>query len=71
MPTLQDFIGLLHTPAGFGFATMREGAAMDPETFHKLPQAEHGRLQAGLADLLGDTGALLLLPPSLRRRRVA
>jgi hypothetical protein len=44
-------IALLRTPMGFAFAPVREGAALDPEEFQKLPESERKRIEADLKAL--------------------
>jgi lon-related putative ATP-dependent protease len=44
-------IALLRTPLGFAFAPVREGAALDPEEFQKLPEHERKRIEADLKAL--------------------
>jgi len=63
----KDGIALLRTPAGFGFAPMREGAVMEPEAFRKLPQAEQERLQARISELQEELEAVIHEVPKWRR----
>ncbi len=44
-------IALMRTPMGFAFAPVKDGNAMTPEQFQKLPEAERQRLEADLTAL--------------------
>jgi len=39
-------IALIHTPAGFTLAPMREGAVVSPEDYEKLPEEERSKIEA-------------------------
>jgi predicted ATP-dependent protease len=39
-------IALIHTPAGFTLAPMRDGAVVSPEDYQKLPEEERTRIEA-------------------------
>ena len=47
----RDGIALLRTPAGFGFAPVKDDEVMGPEEFQKLPEAEQERMQKAIAAL--------------------
>ena len=47
----REGIALVHSPAGFSFAPMREGKVMSPEAFEALPEAEREQLQSRLSRL--------------------
>jgi predicted ATP-dependent protease len=46
-----DGIALIHTPAGFSLAPMREGAVVTPEQYERLPEAERAQIEAKMAQL--------------------
>jgi predicted ATP-dependent protease len=47
----RDNIALLHTPAGFSLAPMRNGEVMSPEEYEKLSDAERESIQARMSEL--------------------
>jgi len=47
----RDNIALLHTPAGFSLAPMRNGEVMSPEEYEKLSDTERSRIQARVDEL--------------------
>jgi len=63
----KEGIALLRTPAGFGFAPLRDDAVMEPEAFRKLPQAEQERLQQRIAALQEELEAVIHEVPKWRR----
>ena len=44
-------IALLRTPLGFAFAPVRDGAALSPEEFQKLPESQRRQIEADLKAL--------------------
>jgi predicted ATP-dependent protease len=63
----KDGIALLRTPAGFGFAPVRDDEVMTPQEFHKLPEAEQKRLEQAIAALQEELEAVLHEVPKWRR----
>ena len=63
----KDGIALLRTPAGFGFAPVRNDAVMAPEDFQKLPQPEQERLQERIAALQEELEGVIHEVPKWRR----
>ena len=47
----KDGIALVHTPAGFSLAPMRNGEVLSSEEYEKLPESDHQRLEAKLEEL--------------------
>jgi predicted ATP-dependent protease len=47
----REGIALLHTPAGFSLAPMRNGEVMSPEDYEKLSEAERDRIQTRMGEL--------------------
>jgi lon-related putative ATP-dependent protease len=60
-------IALLRTPAGFGFAPVKEDSVMSPDEFHKLAPAEQERLQQRIAVLQEELEAVIREVPKARR----
>ena len=62
-------IALLRTPMGFAFAPVRDGAALSPEDFQKLPEAERKRIEADLKALQEELEEALRKFPTWERER--
>jgi lon-related putative ATP-dependent protease len=62
-------IALLRTPVGFAFAPVKDGAALSPEEFQKLPEADRKRIEADLKTLQGELEEELQKFPSWERER--
>ena len=60
-------IALLHTPDGFVFAPMREGAVLPPEEYEKLPDADKQRIDAQVEVLQEQLQTLLRQFPGWHR----
>ncbi len=60
-------IALVRTPAGFGFAPMKDERVMSPEEFHALPEARQQELQAAIARLEVSLARAIQQVPGLRR----
>jgi len=58
---------LLRTPSGLVFAPFKEGNALGPEEFNKLPQEEQDRLKAEVDVLQEQLQKILLQMPRLER----
>ncbi len=58
---------LLRTPAGLGFAPVKDGEVVDPDEFQKLDQGERKRLEASVSDLQEDLQKILRKMPRLQR----
>jgi lon-related putative ATP-dependent protease len=65
----QKNIALLRTPMGFAFAPVRDGAALTPEEFHKLPESERKRIEADLKALQEELEENLRRFPQWERER--
>jgi len=66
----QRGVAILKTPAGVGFAPLREGEVVDPEEFQKLPGREQERLKAEMAAVQQELqDAVGTLPREARRQR--
>jgi lon-related putative ATP-dependent protease len=63
----QEGIALLRTPAGFGFAPVKNDTVMAPEEFQKLPTAEQERLQQRIGELQEELEGVLHEVPKWRR----
>lgn len=67
--TAQQVV-LMRTPGGFVLAPAKDGEAMEPEAFAKLPEAERDRLRKVIAALEERLGKLLRqIPQWMRERR--
>lgn len=62
-------IALMRTPVGFAFAPVKDGNAMAPEEFQKLPEAERKRLEADIGALQKELEEELARFPSWERER--
>lgn len=60
-------IALMRTPTGFAFAPMQEGAAMAPEAFHKLPEAQRQKIETDIRALQQSLEASLHRFPQWER----
>ncbi|MFQ5959047.1 MAG: Lon protease family protein, partial [Alphaproteobacteria bacterium] len=58
-------IALIRTPAGLGFAPMREGEVISPEVFESLPEDERRRLEHDVETLQAELQAVMRELPSL------
>ncbi|MBI1395971.1 MAG: AAA family ATPase [Betaproteobacteria bacterium] len=47
----RENIALIHTPAGFSFAPMRDEQVISPEQYEALPEAEREKIQGHLGEL--------------------
>ncbi len=63
----KEGIGLLRTPAGVGFAPMRNDEVMTPQDFHLLPEEEQKRLEQAISELQKELEAVLHEMPKWRR----
>lgn len=52
-------VALLRTPAGLGFAAMKDGEVIEPEGFEALPEAERARIQKTIGSLQESLKAAL------------
>jgi lon-related putative ATP-dependent protease len=63
-------VAIIRTPAGVGFAPLRNGEVMEPEEFQKLPEAEQERLKAQMSSVQEELQeAVAELPREARRHR--
>jgi lon-related putative ATP-dependent protease len=62
-------IALLRTPLGFAFAPVHEGAALTPEEFQKLSEAERKRIESDLKALQEELEEELRKFPQWERER--
>ncbi|MGZ5139981.1 MAG: AAA family ATPase [Burkholderiales bacterium] len=46
-------VGVLHTPAGFSIAPMKDGEVMNPDDFQRLPKEDQERMQSASVELQG------------------
>jgi lon-related putative ATP-dependent protease len=58
---------LLRTPAGLGFAPVKDGEVVEPEAFQKLDEEERKKLEAAVSDLQEDLQKILRKMPRLQR----
>ncbi len=58
---------LLRTPAGLGFAPVKDGEVVEPEAFQKLDDGERKKLEAAVSDLQEDLQKILRKMPRLQR----
>ncbi len=58
-------IALIRTPAGLGFAPMREGEVIAPDAFHALPEKERRRIEHEVEDLQTELQAAMRALPAL------
>jgi lon-related putative ATP-dependent protease len=58
---------LLRAPDGLGFAPLKDGKALPPETFQQLPEGERKRVEAEIEDLQGELQKVLLRMPRWKR----
>ncbi len=66
-------IALIRSPAGFGFAPVREGEVVGPEAFQALPEDERRRIQQEVETLQDELQAAMRQLPALvkeTRRRL-
>ena len=69
----KNDIALIRTPAGLGFAPMREGEVIDPKAFQSLAEDERSRIQQSIESLQEELQTALRALPALvkeSRRRV-
>ena len=62
-------IALVHTPAGFAFAPIRDGAVINPEEFEKLPEDERKRIGAQIEALQERLQRVIRQVPQWGRER--
>lgn len=62
-------IALLHTPAGFAFAPIRNGAVINPEEYEKLPEEERKRIGAEIEGLQEKLQRIIRQVPQWGRER--
>ncbi len=62
----QD-IAVLRTPTGLALAPMRNGKVISPEQFESLPEAEHQKIQAAIAELQEKLHAALRQAPRIEQ----
>ncbi|HWA46311.1 MAG TPA: ATP-binding protein [Hypericibacter adhaerens] len=62
-------IALLRTPMGFAFAPVRDGAALSPEEFQKLSEADRKRIETDLKALQEELEEELRKFPQMERQR--
>jgi len=60
-------IALLRTPAGFGFAPIKDDGVMGPKEFAKLPEADQQRLEGAIAELQKELERAIHEMPKWRR----
>ncbi|MBK8017506.1 MAG: AAA family ATPase [Betaproteobacteria bacterium] len=65
----RDGIALVHTPAGFSFAPMREGQVISPEQYEALPEEERNRMQTRLGALQERLQATVRQAQSLQKAK--
>lgn len=65
----QQNIALLHTPAGFAFAPMRDGAVINPDEYEKLPEAERSQIARTIAVLQEHLQRIIRQVPQWGRER--
>jgi lon-related putative ATP-dependent protease len=58
---------LLRTPAGLGFAPVKDGEVVEPEAFQKLDEEERKKLEAAVSGLQEDLQKILRRLPRLQR----
>ncbi len=62
-------IALLHTPAGFAFAPVRNGAVINPEDYEKLPEEERNRIASTIERLQEQLQKIIRQLPQWGRER--
>jgi len=60
-------VALVETPVGFAIGPMRDGQALDPEAFEKLPDEERRAIKAALEEVEKELDLLLHQVPKWRR----
>ena len=60
-------IAVIRTPMGLALAPVRNGEVIDPDQFHKLPEADQQRIQKDIAELQEGLQAVLRSLPQLDR----
>ena len=60
-------IAIIQTPTGIAFAPMRDGEALDPEEFHKLPKPERERLVRETEEVEAELQAVMQQAPKRMR----
>jgi lon-related putative ATP-dependent protease len=58
---------LIRTPAGFGFAPIKNGEVLGPEDFHKLPEAEQDAARAAMERMQEKLSAAARQFPAIER----
>lgn len=61
-------VALLRTPAGWGFAPVRDGEVVEPQRFQELPGEVQERFKHDIAELQGRLQLTLRAMPDLERR---
>ena len=62
-------IALIHTPAGFAFAPVKDGAVISPEEYEKLPEDERKRIGAQIEVLQEQLQRIIRQVPQWGRER--
>ncbi|MGD9536255.1 MAG: Lon protease family protein [Alphaproteobacteria bacterium] len=63
-----ESVAIVQTPAGFGFAPMRDGEIMPPEEFNKLPEEERKAFQEKIAEIQSDFATAMQQIPLVARQ---
>jgi lon-related putative ATP-dependent protease len=62
-------VGVLRTPVGIGLAPLRNGEVMEPDEFHKLPEAEQERIQGEMNAIHQEFQAIIEQAPKWEAER--
>jgi len=62
-------IALLHTPAGFSLAPMRDGVVISPEDYEKLPAEERSRIESRIRELQEKLQKAIRLVQGLQKEK--
>ena len=65
----QQGIALVHTPAGFAFAPLRDGAVINPDEYEKLPEDERKRISEKIEQLQERLQRIIRQVPQWGRER--
>jgi lon-related putative ATP-dependent protease len=63
----ENGVTLIRTPAGFGFAPIRNGAVLTPEDFGKLAETEQERVRAAIEGMQEKLAAAVRQFPAIER----
>ncbi|MAT98158.1 MAG: ATP-dependent protease [Anaerolineaceae bacterium] len=60
-------VKIISTPAGFGFAPLKDGEVMSPDTFKNLPLAEQEEIESKINELQASLQGIMRLVPQWHR----